>query len=572
MRIKVFAAIILSFFIILIAGIFFTQTLKYNLYRELSEKNRIRVVPLAAPRGKIYDRNGKLLVSNRISFDAEVIFDELTDKEKVINQLSDILGTDKKVLSEKIEKARRMPFIPVKIKGDIGKKKAIQIEEARMGLPGVIVTTKPLRSYIYKNTLSHITGYLGKISESELQRYKTYGYRMQDFVGKDGIERKYNDYLRGVDGGLQTEVDNKGRQLSLLAIKEPRPGRDLHLSVDIELQKFCDSILSDKKGAIIAMVPSTGEILALVSHPDFDPNIFISPSSIKEVSNLLNDSRTFPMLDRAISGTYPPGSVFKVVIMDAALESGKFNKEDTFFCKGSFPVGNRLFRCWKNKGHGTQNIIVGVKNSCNVFFYQLGLLVGADVLAKYAFRLGLGRPTGIDLPGEASGLVPSPSWKRRELRARWFKGETANYAIGQGYLLVTPIQVLRLISTIANGGRLVQPFVVERIGDIRLDHPIEDIGMKEEALEIIKEGLRDVVNDPHATGIYAKSEDVIIAGKTGTAQNPGGKPHAWFTGFAPFENPGISVVVFIEHGGKGGLEPARFARKIIEEAKRLKLL
>lgn len=573
MRARIFANVILFFFLVLIFGLSYTQVLKHASYKELSENNRIRVVSLASPRGKIYDRSGNLLVSNRISFDVEVIYQEINDVERVINSLGDILAMDKDLLSEKIGRSQEMPFVPVKIVEDIKKEKAIQIEEVRLDLPGVIITTRPLRNYIYKNMLSHAIGHLGKINEAELRKFKTYGYHMQDFVGKDGIERTFNDYLRGVDGGLQIEVDSKGRQLKLLAVKEPRPGRDLYLSIDKELQELCHSLLAARYGAIVAMEPSTGAILALVSHSDFDPNIFVSPNNFKEIRNLLNDSRTFPMLNRAISGTYQAGSVFKIVLATAALDSGRFDDKKTFSCNGSFPVGNRLFHCWREKGHGTSDITEAIKKSCNVFFYQLGLFLGADELSRYAFKLGLGRPTGIDLPGEVSGLVPTPRWKKSKFKTPWFKGETANYAIGQGYLLVTPIQILRLVGAIANKGKLVTPFIVERIEDVRLRHAqSQDIRLKDKALETVKEGLRMVVNEPGGTGLYARSKEVIIAGKTGTAQNPEEKPHAWFVGFAPFENPRICIVIFIEHGGKGGLEPARFGKKIIEKAKELELL
>lgn len=578
MRARIFRAIVLFFFLVLTLGLSYTQILKYTSYKELSENNRIRVVPLPSARGKIYDRKGRLLVGSRISFDVEVVFQEIDNAERVIDLLGDILEMDKKLLSERVDRSREIPFIPVKIAEGIKKEKAIQIEEVGLDLPGVIMTARPLRNYIYKDTLSHAIGYLGEISKTELRKFRTYGYHIQDFVGKDGIERTFNDYLRGVDGGLQTEIDSRGRQLKVLAVKEPRPGKDLHLSIDIELQKFCRSLLAAKAGAILAMEPSTGAIRALVSEPGFDPGVFVSPNNFKKVQNLLNDSRGFPMLNRAISGTYQPGSVFKIVVALAALDSGRFDGKKTFFCKGTFPLGNRPFRCWREKGHGTMNIESAIKQSCNVFFYQLGLLLGADEIAKYALKLGFGRCAGIDLPGEVSGLVPTVRWKRNKFKTTWFKGETANYAIGQGYLLVTPIQVLRLVGAIANKGKLVNPFLIERIEDLPPRQCIGvgvkswDIGIKEKALTTVKEGLRMVVDEPGGTGFYARSKEVVIAGKTGTAQNPEGKPHAWFAGFAPFENPGICIVIFIEHGGKGGLEPARFARKIIEKAKELKLL
>lgn len=584
MRLKAFAGIILFFFIALVLGLFYTQVASYNLYKGLSEKNRIRVMPLPAGRGKIYDRKGSLLVTNRIAFDVTVIFQEIENEENLAIILSGILGIDKKKISQRIEeRSRKSPFVPVVIAEDIEKEKAIRLEEMRQDLPGVIVTTRPLRSYLYKDAISHVTGYLGKISEHELKRYKTYGYNTRDFVGKDGVERSYNEYLRGTDGGLQTEVDAKGRRLRVLAVKEPKQGKNLYLSIDIKLQQFCDSLFIEKTGAIVVMDPATGAILALVSHPAFDPNAFVKSNNSGEVLSFLRDNRTFPMLNRAISGTYPLGSVFKIVVTVAALETALFDDKKTFFCNGDYRVGNRVFHCWNEKGHRTQTIAEGIKNSCNVFFYQLGLLVGVDEISKYSFKLGLGVPTGVDLSGEASGLVPTQSWKKRELKRPWFKGETANYAIGQGYLLVTPIQTVRMVAAVANGGKLVEPFLVDKIEDasttakkksrVNLHHKGgREIRLKEKTIKTLREGLRDVVNARGGTGFYARSKDVLIAGKTGTAQNTRGESHAWFAGFAPAEDPKICVVVFAEHGGKGGLDPARFAKGIIEEAKRLELL
>ncbi|MBN1353336.1 MAG: penicillin-binding protein 2 [Candidatus Omnitrophica bacterium] len=574
MRERVFTGIILVLFIAITGGLFYTQIARYGLYSKLSEKNRIRVIPLEAPRGKMYDRNGRLLVSNRIAFDVAVVPNEISNKTKLIDGLSDILGTEKEDMARKISAARAgNPFLPATVAEDIEKDKAIKIEEVRMEFPGVIVTTRPIRNYIYKEAISHVTGYLGKISEAELARYKTYGYRMVDFVGKDGLERAYNDYLRGVDGGIQTEVDSRGRQLRFLAVKEPERGKDLHLTLDAELQKFCSELFKEETGALAVMDSETGGILALVSSPGFDPNIFISPRNSRQVRKLLSDKKYFPMIDRAIASAYPAGSVFKIVVALGGLDSGVFGKDDTFNCSGSHWVGNRVFHCWKDEGHGTLNMRGGLKNSCNIFFYQLGISVGPDAISKYAFKLGLGRPTGIDLPGEVSGFVPTPAWKKKSLRQAWFIGETANLSIGQGYLLVTPLQILQLVNIMATEGKITQPFLVDKIGEVRLHHTkIQDLRLNPEAVEIVREGMRDVVNAPHGTGFYARPKEVIVAGKTGTAQNPNGISHAWFTGFAPFDHPKISVVVFVEHGGKGGLKPARFAKKIVEEAKRLELL
>ena len=382
MRVKIFKAAVLFVFFLIAAGLFYIQILNGGFYRALSENNRIRVLPLEAPRGNIYDRKGRIVVGNRLSFDVRAIFCEIKDKKYTARVVSDITGIEEEILLRRIETASGMPFTPVKIAEDIKKAKAIQIEEACRDLPGIVVTTRPLRNYIYGGVLSHVTGYLGKIGEDALRKYKTYGYHIRDLVGKDGLERMFNDYLRGVDGGLQVEVDSRGRQVRRLALKEAEGGKDIYLNIDLELQQFCDSLLADRTGAIVAMDPSTGAVLALLSRPTFDPNVFIMPGNSREILPILNDSSAFPLLNRAISAAYPPGSIFKIVVAAAALNSKKIDEKKTFLCSGSFRVGNRVFKCWKETGHGPQNITEAIKNSCNVFFYQLAVFMGVDDIAK----------------------------------------------------------------------------------------------------------------------------------------------------------------------------------------------
>ncbi|MBL7158286.1 MAG: penicillin-binding protein 2 [Candidatus Omnitrophica bacterium] len=573
MRLRILGGVIFLFYFVTVLGLFNAQVTNYKIYRGLSEKNRIRILPLVSPRGKIYDRSKKLLVSNRIAFTVGVVYQELGDKEKILRILSDKLGIPEKKLSGKIEEAGINPFVPYSVADEVDKEKAIQLEEMKYKLQGVIVTARPMRDYLYGEKLSHVTGYLGKISKEELGKFRTYGYMLQDLVGKDGLEREYNEYLRGKSGGLQVEVDSKGRQLRVLALKEPAEGKDLYLEIDLELQDFCNDVLGEKSGAIIVMDPFTGGVLALASRPGYDPNAFVSSESAGEVNKILQDRALYPLLDRAIACAYPPGSVFKVVVAASVLDTGKLNETKTLFCGGSYRVGNRAFKCWKKPGHGTQSIREAIKNSCNVFFYQLGFIAGTDLLAEYARRFGFGEKTGIDLPGESAGFVPTIAWKKETLKESWFKGETANYAIGQGYLLVTPIQVLRMMAAVANGGELLVPHVVDRIENVELSQgKPQKIDINGESLEIIREGLRMVVNDPHGTGIYGRVKGVVVAGKTGTAENSLGKAHGWFSGFAPFEGPKLCLVVFVEHGGKGGVGASMIARKVIEKARGLGLL
>lgn len=574
MRLKIFLAAIVISFVLLLTGLFYMQILKGKYYKNLSEQNRIVIVPLTAPRGKIYDRNKKLLVDNRVSFDASLIYGDAKDVGKLASFLSDVLKTDEKDLVSKMLNAKSRPFAPITMVEDIGRKNAIILEQYRIDYPGLIVTTKPKRNYIYQNTASDIIGYLGKISEEELSRFKRYGYRMTDLVGRAGVERRYNTYLRGTQGGMQVETDSLGRQKNILYIKEPQIGKHLHLTIDIDLQKYCDNLMAKKRGCIIAMDPKSGEVFAFVSKPNFNPSVFIRPGPNEEVKKILGSrNEDYPLLNRGISCAYPPGSIFKIVVAAAALDTGKFPSDGTFTCSGYYNLSKKIFRCWKEKGHGVQHIDEAIKNSCNVFFYQLGLKAGVENISLYAKKFGFGRPTYIDLPGEISGLVPTSQWKRLAKKEAWYGGDTVNYSIGQGYLLVTPIQVVCMMSAFANGGYLVRPYIVEEIDNIKISNPkIEKIDVSGDTLNLIRAGLKKVVNDPLGTGMKAKLEDILIAGKTGTAQNPEGKAHGWFSGFAPFDNPKICVIVFIEFGGKGGLEASIIARKVIEKSRGLGIL
>ncbi|MCK4464050.1 MAG: penicillin-binding protein 2, partial [Candidatus Omnitrophica bacterium] len=427
MRLKIFLAAIVISFASLLAGLFHMQILKGEYYKNLSEQNRIVIIPLTAPRGKIYDRNKKLLVDNRVSFDASLIYKDAKDVEKLASLLSGTLKIDKKDLVSKILKAKSRPFAPITIVKDIGRKNAIILEQYRIDYPGLIVTTKPKRDYIYGNVASGIVGYLGKISEGELGRFKTYGYRMTDLVGRSGLEKRYNNYLRGTQGGMQVEIDSFGRQKNILHIKEPQIGKHLYLTIDIDLQEHCDNLMAEKRGCIIAMNPKSGEVFAFLSKPNFNPSIFIKPGPNEEVRKILGSrSDDYPLLNRGISCAYPPGSIFKTVVAAAALDTGKFSFDETFTCNGYYNLSKKVFRCWKEKGHGTQHIDEAIKNSCNVFFYQLGLRVGVENISLYAKKFGFGKPTYIDLPGEISGLVPTPQWKRLTKKEAWYGGDTVN--------------------------------------------------------------------------------------------------------------------------------------------------
>ncbi len=569
MRDRVLSAILWGLFVLVALGLIYTQLLRFGYYSRLSKNNAIRIMPIDGPRGKIFDRNKILLVTNRLSFDVALIYQELRNREKLARLLNTTLGISGRNLIRYLEKASLKPYAPVTILEDIDKEKALTLEEETFDVDGLVVETRSRRHYIYDDVGSHIFGYLTEISETELGGLKDYGYRMKDLVGRSGLEKYYNTYLTGVDGGLQIEVDNKGRQTRILGLKEPSSGRDLYLTIDMELEKLCDVLLGEHSGAIIIMNPKNGEILALVSHPAFNPNSFVEPKSSEERLSLLRDKKRTPLVDRAITGLYAPGSVFKIVTASSALGTNRITRSTNFFCTGSYRLGNAKFDCWKEEGHGAQNITNGLMNSCNVFFYQTGRAAGVDNIEAFSKLFGFGKATGIDLPDESSGLVPGRAWKRLYKRENWYEGETLNYAIGQGYLLVTPIQVLQMMAVIANNGSVARPYIVKRIGSTEIANTrIKNISMRKDVIETIREGLFKVVNSENGTGKRAKVEGVLVAGKTGTAENPQGKTHAWFSGFAPYNDPKICLVVFLEHGGKGGLEPSEIAKGIFEEAKK----
>ncbi len=543
------------------------QILRGGYYRQKSDNNRITVIPLESPRGKISDRNGALLVDNRLSFDVSLIYKDATDLNGLVNFLSSRLNLDKKTVLRGINKARYKPYASMVIAEDISKDQAFMLEQERVDFPGVRITTRPMREYLLGPAASALTGYLGMIREEELLKFKTYGYNVWDMIGRAGLERSYDNYLRGATGGMQIETDSRGRQTQLLDVMQPEPGKSLNLTVDAELQKVCDESLGDRKGAVIVMDPQSGAVLAYVSHPSYDPNIFVSPSLRGAVTGiLLNKSGDFPLVDRCVNAAFPPGSVFKVVVSAAALETGKYVTGMTFDCPGYFNLGKATFKCWKDGGHGPQTMLNAIKHSCNVFFYKLGLKVGGADISSYARKFGFGRPTGIDMPNEFSGIVPSPRWKQQVKKEGWYEGDTVNFSIGQGYLLVTPLQVACMMSAVANGGYLVKPYLVDTIDDVKFGSPrVEKTGISENVISVIREGLIKCVNDPDGTGKYAAIPGAVLAGKTGTAQNPTGKNHGWFAGYGPVSTPKVCVVAFVEQSGKGGGEASRVAGPVFQK-------
>ena len=534
-----------------------------DTYRTLSEKNRIRVIYLEGPRGKILDRKAEILASSRLSFNCSVIPREAIARiHESCEIVGGILDVDPEDLEKRYRKKKPGSFNTILLAEGINASRAIAIEEKLDLLPGFLIETRPQREYPYRDAAAHLTGYLGPMTESEIDDLESYGYRQADWLGREGIEKSYESYLRGQSGGLQIEVDSRGRLIKALGVKEPQEGKDLELTVDAKLQSRIQRLLKDQKGAVLVMELAEGGILAVNSSPSFDPNLFASVSGRKDVGKYLHDSGA-PMVNRGIRGQFPPGSTFKVITALAALEDHKISSRTVFHCPGFMVIGGNRFRCWSDAGHGDQSLFEGFAHSCDVFFYNTGLLAGVDAIYEKSLAFGLSKPTGIDLPSEKKGFVPSRDWKRGTYHSTWYEGDTANLAIGQGYLQVTPVQALVMIAAVATNGQLFKPHVVDKIGGVKIaERNTKAMGVGLENWKLIKEGLDQVVNSSSGTGRLARVAGLHIAGKTGTAESGQEKTHAWFVGFAPVENPKIAMVVFLEHGGHGGVSAAQLASSV----------
>ncbi len=567
-RLRVINTLIFTLIGVLVVRLWQIQVLQGSQYLRLSEENRIRDYTVAAPRGLIYDRKGRPLVTNRPSFTVAVLSLELRHPEQTLARLAQILGLSAAEIDVKIQRQRARPFEPVRVMRDASQRVVTMIEENRLDLPGVIILAEPVRQYLHGPVGAHLLGYVGEISEDELASRRGQGYKPGDLIGKTGVERAYEALLRGVDGRLRTEVDALGRPLRVLARVAPLPGRSIVLTVDLDVQKAAYEGLrasGQPQGAVVAMDPRSGEVLALESLPSYDPNLFATGITQKNWQRLITDPQR-PLLDRAIGAAFEPGSIFKLVTATAALEEGIVDRGSTFYAPGYFRLGKWIFR--DLRAWGTVNFITGIANSINVVFYTLGYRLGGETLAAYAKRMGFGERTGIDLPGELTGTLPSPSTKLRLVGEPWYPGDSVNMAIGQGAVTVTPVQAARMVASIANGGTLLQPrllkFTYERNrartpGQIAVQ--ARDL-YRPKTLAVLHEGMRAVVERGTGGGVALPA--VHVSGKTGSAETPRGKPHAWFAAFAPSEAPRLVVIAFVAHGFRGGIAAAPVARRVLE--------
>jgi penicillin-binding protein 2 len=567
--------LVIVLFAILVIRVFHLQVVRADMYRRLSVENRIRVIPVAAPRGHILDRHGEVLVCNRPSYVISIVPFKLGQMEQPIQDLARYLDMAPEEIKERVRGSEYRRFEPVKIKRDIDFKTLAVIEEHKLDLPGVIYQVEPRREYLQGRLAAHLLGAVGEISAQELKTLKG-NYRQGSLVGKWGIEEKYESHLHGDDGVQYVEVSAVGREIGPFPdrpAKPVTPGSDLVLTLDLALQRVVEEALSDTVvGAVVALDPNSGEVLALASRPVFDPNLFstVVPES---TWRSLNEDPHLPLLNRAVQCTYPPGSVMKVVTAAAGLHFDVITQHSRFApCTGAFKFGERWFGCWQSWGHGSLDLMGAMARSCDVYFYQLGLKLGLDRWSKIASQCGLGTALELDLPNEAGGLIPSRSYyDQRYGKRKWTIGVLLNLSIGQGEILVTPLQLACFMAAVANGGTVFQPRLVKEIRgsdeqkvEIKSPKARTQLPVSDGRLGIIKRSLRAVVHHAEGTGRLAAVQGVEVAGKTGTAQNPHGEDHAWFVGFAPLNDPQISVAVLIEHGGHGGTAAAPIAARIIE--------
>jgi len=565
MRYRQIGLVFKCLFIILFFGLIYIQVIKGNYYYDLSIKNSIRGISLEAARGRIFDRNDKILAETIPSFQVSIIPHEVKDKEVFFQELSQITEVSFNEIKENYKKHYSNPYTPVTLLNGCDKETIISLEERKMFLPGLIIDLPPKRFYPHDNICSHVLGYLGQIDYYRLTKLKSYGYNRRDLVGYSGVEEYYDLILRGEKGGVQVEVDNKGQQVSIVGYKPPKPGRDIQLTIDIRIQKILDELMKDRRGVAIIMNPYNGQIIALSSKPDYNPNEFIDKNN-GDLSKLLQQESS-PLLNRAISGQYPPGSVFKLISATAVLENKPSLSSSEFSCSGSLGIGGRSFKCWSQ--HDQENLRDAIIHSCNVYFYRLGLLIGPELISKYAYKLGLGKDTGVDLNYESEGFITSPRWKKLIKFQRWYKGDTANFTIGQGDLLVTPLQMVRFISIFANGGRLVRPHLIKSIEKEEIAIPKSvDLDIDKELIDFVNLALYGVVNNSEGTASVLRIKEYKIHGKTGTAQVGRGKAHGWFVGYLGKDEPRFAICVFLENVGSSQfscLLAKRIIKRMIKE-------
>jgi len=574
-RVMVIATSVVFAFLVLIGQLWYLQVLEGGRFLDASDKNRIRVRPIAAPRGILFDRHGMPLVDNRPAFTLSFIPRELPRDEEsrdaVLGRVASLLHIPYQDLTDAVARVPADSLLPVRVRRGLTLADVAKVEEWKLELPGVITEVEPQRVYPTSRFAAHLLGYVREANDEQLKQGR---YRRGEMVGQSGLERLLDEYLRGQDGGERIEVDAMGRPVRRVQQTEPHAGAQVITTVDRGIQEAAERAMDGLAGAVVVMDPRSGDILAMVSTPAFEIDRFTGTIDRDAWVRVVQDPN-FPLLNRTIQTQYAPGSVFKILVAAAGLQEGSITPLDRTYCNGEFHLGTSTFKDWKEGGHGTVDLHHAIAQSCNIFFYEAGLKIGGAAIVKYANTFGFGQPTAIDLPGEKSGLLPKPQVARGRQGGRTFPpGETVNMSIGQGTVLVTPMQIARFMAAVANGGVLWRPRLVQRVE--RPDRVVwSDQGQVAGHVELspvvwafLRQSMWAVVND-NGTGVAARIPGLDIAGKTGTAQMVAkskaekGQDHAWFAAFAPAKAPEVVVVVLVERGGKGGQVAAPIARKIL---------
>ncbi|MFA9452379.1 MAG: penicillin-binding protein 2 [Candidatus Aminicenantaceae bacterium] len=550
------------------------QILDYKKYWEMSEANRIREVILPAQRGLIKDRSENVLATNIAAFQAAVVREESQNLEESYRRIAGLLEMDAEVIRERVDKYRSFAwFHPIVIKDDLDDEEVAKIESRRKEFPELMVQTEPKRSYPKATFAAHVLGYLQEISPEEIRQGTFGGRGLGDLIGRTGIEREYDSELVGASGRDLEIVESTGRYKETVLREDPVDGHVIQLTLDSRLQAKAEEILEGREGAVVVMDTRSGQLLALASFPTFDPNKFINRFTPEEWMDLINNP-SHPLENRALRGLYAPGSIFKLVMALAALETNLVTERTSFYCSGSILIYNHPFNCWFAGGHGEMDLANAIRNSCNIYFYQIGKQLGIETIAEYARKLGLGERTAIDLKGEYAGLVPDRDWKRRVRNAPWYPGETISVSIGQGPLLVTPLQIATMTATLANRGKRVQPHLLLEEGEGSTIQDLTGIGVSSANIEKIIQGMWMSANEG-GTSRAAGVAGMDVCGKTGstqvvsrqTAERLGEsrretRTHSWFSGFAPRNDPRVAVTVIVEFGGMGGSTAAPVAREL----------
>jgi penicillin-binding protein 2 len=573
-RIIAMSAFVTGALMVIVCQLWYLQVLEGGRFQEASDKNRIRIRPIAAPRGILFDRHGAPLVDNRPAFTLSLIPRELDrdpdKRDAALGRLSALIQIPYQELRDAVAKTSSDSFLPVRLRRNLSMEEMQKVEEWKLELPGVIVEVEPQRVYPNSRFAAHLLGYVREASDDQLKQGR---YRRGDMVGQSGLERLLDEFLRGKDGGERIEVDAMGRPMRLIQSTEPHPGAQVVTTVDRRIQEAAEKAMEGHAGAVVVMDPRNGDVLAMVSTPAFQIDRFTGAIDRESWLRVMKDPE-FPMLNRTIQSQYAPGSVFKIVVAAAGLQEKTLTPADRTYCNGEFQLGTWTFKDWKREGHGTVDALDAMRHSCNVFFYQAGLKIGGAAITKYATAFGLGQATGIDLGAEKFGLIPSPKSRGRRGPPAFQAGDIVNMSIGQGQVLVTPMQVARFMAAVANGGVLWKPRLVQRIERPERGVVWTDTGTVTGHVELnpavwafLRQSLWAVVND-NGTGAGARIAGLDIAGKTGTAQMIAnsradkGQDHAWFASFAPVKDPEVVVIVLVERGGKGGQVAAPIARKI----------